>query len=128
MRHHRRNLDRSQLAIDPPVLQRMTDVLRHRGPDDDGFYASDTGCGPPYERMPGVALGFRRLSIIDVAGGHQPMANEDGTVWIVFNGEIYNFRDCAAGWKVPGTASAPTATPRRSSICTKTKAPTASGT
>ena len=43
--------------------------------------------------MPGVALGFRRLSIIDLAGGQQPLSNEDGSVWIVFNGEIYNFRD-----------------------------------
>ena len=43
--------------------------------------------------MPGVALGHRRLSIIDVAGGHQPLSNEDGSVWIVFNGEIYNFRE-----------------------------------
>jgi len=79
------------LAIDRPLLQRMTDVLRHRGPDDDGFYASDCRLDPPYGAVPGVALGFRRLSIIDVSGGHQPMANEDGTVWIVFNGEIYNF-------------------------------------
>jgi asparagine synthase (glutamine-hydrolysing) len=80
-----------QLAIDQPLLQRMTDVLRHRGPDDDGFYASDYRLDPPYGAVPGVGLGFRRLSIIDVAGGHQPMSNEDGTVWIVFNGEIYNF-------------------------------------
>ena len=69
----------------------MTDVLRHRGPDDDGFYASEYRLDPPYGAVPGVGLGFRRLSIIDLAGGHQPMCNEDGTVWIVFNGEIYNF-------------------------------------
>lgn len=48
---------------------------------------------PPYPPTPGVALGFRRLSIIDLAGGHQPMSNEDGSVWIAFNGEIYNFQD-----------------------------------
>ncbi len=60
-------------------LKAMTNVLRHRGPDDEGSLT----LGP-------VALGFRRLSIVDVAGGHQPMSNEDGTVWIVFNGEIYN--------------------------------------
>ncbi len=72
----------------------MTDVLRHRGPDDAGSYTSAVqdarrGDGP----VPGVALGHRRLSIIDVAGGHQPLANEDGSVWIVFNGEIYNHRE-----------------------------------
>ena len=60
----------------------MCDVMRHRGPDDDGFYVE-----------PGVALGMRRLSIIDLAGGHQPIHNEDGTVWVVFNGEIYNYRE-----------------------------------
>ena len=65
----------------------------HRGPDDDGIYVSEYRLDPPYGAMPGVALGFRRLSIIDVAGGHQPLSNEDGTVWIVFNGEIYNFRE-----------------------------------
>ena len=60
-------------------LRAMSHVLRHRGPDDEDEFVS----GP-------LAMGFRRLSIVDVAGGHQPMANEDGTVWIVFNGEIYN--------------------------------------
>ena len=57
----------------------MTDTIRHRGPDDSGFY-----------RDPCASLGFRRLSIIDVAGGHQPMANEDASLFIVFNGEIFN--------------------------------------
>ena len=57
-------------------------MLVHRGPDDEGQYLE----GP-------VALGMRRLSIIDVDGGHQPMSNEDRTVWVVFNGEIYNFRE-----------------------------------
>jgi len=60
-------------------LETMANVLRHRGPDDQGRLIS----GP-------VGLAFRRLSIVDLAGGHQPMANEDGTIWIVFNGEIYN--------------------------------------
>jgi len=82
-----------RLAIDPPVLERMTEVLRHRGPDDEGSYRSEYRLRPPYEAMPGIALGFRRLSIIDVAGGHQPLSNEDGSVWVVFNGEIYNFLD-----------------------------------
>jgi asparagine synthase (glutamine-hydrolysing) len=67
------------------LVHQMCDVIRHRGPDDEGFRIE-----------PGVALGMRRLSIIDVAGGHQPIANEDGTVWIVFNGEVYNFRELRA--------------------------------
>ncbi len=79
------------LAIDTSTLKRMTDVLRHRGPDDDGTYESEFTIRSPYEPLPGVALGFRRLSIIDLAGGQQPMCNEDGSVWTVFNGEIYNF-------------------------------------
>jgi asparagine synthase (glutamine-hydrolysing) len=70
-------------AVDTDALARMTGAIRHRGPDDEGFYVSD-------DRS--ASLGFRRLSIIDVEGGHQPLANEDETVWIVFNGEIYNFR------------------------------------
>jgi asparagine synthase (glutamine-hydrolysing) len=80
-------------AIDESTLRRMVEVLRHRGPDDEGFHASELQVRPGYGVMPGVALGHRRLSIIDVAGGHQPMGNEDGTVWVVFNGEIYNHRD-----------------------------------
>jgi asparagine synthase (glutamine-hydrolysing) len=60
----------------------MCDVIRHRGPDDEGFYV-DGGC----------AIGMRRLSIIDLNTGHQPIANEDRSVWIVFNGEIYNFQE-----------------------------------
>ena len=54
-------------------------ALRHRGPDDEGLFAE-----------PGVGLAFRRLSIVDVATGHQPLSNEDGSVWIAYNGEIYN--------------------------------------
>src|SRR5713226_3267189 len=57
----------------------MADTIHHRGPDDEGYYSS----GP-------VGFGFRRLSIIDLKTGQQPLSNEDGTVWIVFNGEIYN--------------------------------------
>lgn len=75
------------------TLERMTACLRHRGPDDDGVYASELRHRPPYDSIPGVAIGFRRLSIIDLAGGHQPLANEDNTVWVVFNGEIYNYLD-----------------------------------
>jgi asparagine synthase (glutamine-hydrolysing) len=64
------------------MLKNMADRLHHRGPDDEGFYA----CGE-------IGLAHRRLSIIDLEGGHQPLANEDETVWIVFNGEIYNFEE-----------------------------------
>jgi len=63
------------------LLKSMADAIRHRGPDDEGFYASDQ-----------VGLGFRRLSIIDLESGHQPLSNENGKVWIVFNGEVYNYR------------------------------------
>ena len=64
------------------LAHRMCEVIRHRGPDDEGLFVDE-----------GVALGMRRLSIIDLSTGHQPIHNEDRTVWIVFNGEIYNFRD-----------------------------------
>src|SRR5687768_4836240 len=80
-------------GIDAPTLSRMTEALAHRGPDDEGSLCQDFRLRPPYEAMPGIALGFRRLSIIDLAGGHQPMANEDESVWLIFNGEIYNYRD-----------------------------------
>ena len=81
----------SGVSVSRNELQAMTDVLRHRGPDDEGHFAHELDSGPPLG--PGVALGHRRLSIIDVAGSRQPLCNEDGTVWIVFNGEIYNYRD-----------------------------------
>lgn len=80
-------------SLDEATLRRMTDVLRHRGPDDEGFYASPWRISAPEQATPGVGLGFRRLSIIDLTSGHQPLSNEDGSVWIVFNGEIYNYRD-----------------------------------
>jgi len=73
------NLD-SRRPADPAVLRSMTDAILHRGPDDSGFHLD----GP-------VALGMRRLSIIDLETGRQPISNEDGTVWVVFNGEIYNY-------------------------------------
>jgi asparagine synthase (glutamine-hydrolysing) len=68
--------------VDRELLERMNDAIRHRGPDDDGYYFSD-----------GVGLGMRRLSIIDLKGGQQPIHNHDRTAWIVFNGEIYNYRE-----------------------------------
>jgi asparagine synthase (glutamine-hydrolysing) len=68
--------------VPPGLLKRMADTMYHRGPDDEGYYTAGA-----------VGLGFRRLSIIDLASGHQPLSNEDGTVWIVFNGEIYNYQE-----------------------------------
>ena len=68
-----------------PDLRTATDTIVHRGPDDEGFFVS----GP-------VGLGFRRLSIIDLSGGHQPMSDRERSVWLVFNGEIYNFRELRA--------------------------------
>jgi asparagine synthase (glutamine-hydrolysing) len=82
-----------QLALDAEVMRRMTDALAHRGPDDEGQFKSEYRVRPPYEPLPGVAIGARRLSIIDLEGGHQPISNEDGTVWVALNGEIYNFRE-----------------------------------
>ncbi len=64
---------------DPQVLRQMCTAMAHRGPDDEGIHTEG-----------GVGIAMRRLSIIDVAAGHQPLSNEDGTIWIVFNGEIYN--------------------------------------
>ena len=69
-------------SMDRSVLDRMNAAIAHRGPDDDGFYVKD-----------GVALGMRRLAIIDVASGQQPIHNSDKTKWIVFNGEIYNYQE-----------------------------------
>lgn len=66
--------------VDPETIKRMTTSITHRGPDDEGFYFSGS-----------LGLGFRRLSIIDLRGGHQPMSDQDKSVWVVFNGEIYNF-------------------------------------
>jgi asparagine synthase (glutamine-hydrolysing) len=82
-----------RLAIDSPLLARMSEMLRHRGPDDSGSYETGLRARPGHGNQPGVALAHRRLSIIDLAGGHQPMSNEEGSVWIVFNGEIYNYQE-----------------------------------
>ena len=73
------------VAADRGILERMNCAIVHRGPDDDGFYVN--AC---------TGLGMRRLSIIDVAGGHQPIHNADRTKWIVFNGEIYNYQELRA--------------------------------
>src|SRR3984885_9300661 len=70
-----------EASVPEALLRDMADTIIHRGPDDEGFYISGQ-----------IGLGFRRLSIIDLGGGHQPLSNDDGTVWIVFNGEIYNYQ------------------------------------
>src|SRR5437764_1225949 len=71
--------------VEPDTIRRMTQTMVHRGPDDDGYYFSGS-----------LGLGFRRLSIIDLAGGHQPMSDAEETVWVTLNGEIYNFKELRA--------------------------------
>jgi asparagine synthase (glutamine-hydrolysing) len=73
--------------VDRDALARMTAAMRHRGPDDEGFYISESASGAT------IGLGFRRLSIIDLASGNQPIGNETGSIQLVMNGEIYNFRE-----------------------------------
>jgi len=75
------NLDRQETASEP-IARAMAAAIIHRGPDEEGFYFNKN-----------VAMGMRRLSIIDLASGQQPISNEDGSVWVVFNGEIYNYRE-----------------------------------
>jgi len=100
----------------PFSLKKMADIIRHRGPDDEGFFFNSDntiakikdnfninankiknikGCG-------NVGFGHRRLSIIDISGGHQPLSNEDQTVWITYNGEIYNFQELKDSLEVLG--------------------------
>ena len=79
------------LALPEDVLRQMCEVMRHRGPDDSGVYLT-----------PLAGLGHRRLSIIDLSGGHQPMANEDKSIWIAYNGEVYNHADIRPGLEAKG--------------------------
>ena len=72
--------------IEKKVLENMTRVLSHRGPDGEGFYINEN---PSFS----VGLGHRRLKIIDLVTGDQPMSNEDGSIWLVYNGEVYNFKE-----------------------------------
>src|SRR5438876_12460768 len=69
-------------GVDSATIHRMCESIVHRGPDDEGILVKD-----------GAGLGMRRLSIIDLPGGHQPIGNEDRSIWVVFNGEIYNYRE-----------------------------------
>ena len=82
---------RHRPVISPAVLDRMTDVMTHRGPNDRGTYLAD-----------GVAIGVRRLSIVDVAGGHQPVSNESGSIWAAQNGELYNHDEIRAELRADG--------------------------
>jgi asparagine synthase (glutamine-hydrolysing) len=70
---------------DKGILQSMVRAIRHRGPDADGYYVA-----------PGIGLGHARLSIIDLEGGAQPIHNEDETVWVSYNGEIFNYKELRA--------------------------------
>jgi len=82
---------------DYEILRRMREILVHRGPDDLGEYIRSLDDQGPF-----VFFGHRRLSIIDLSGGHQPLSNEDGTVWVIFNGEIYNFKELRSELKILG--------------------------
>src|SRR5688500_6512333 len=77
--------------VDPLVLKHMGDAIAHRGPDAEGFLTD-----------PGLGLVHRRLSIIDLSGGDQPIGNEDGSLQVIFNGEIYNYRELRAGLEARG--------------------------
>lgn len=77
------NIDGDMNIVNEVILRQMTGAQRHRGPDDQGYLCE-----------PGIGLGFCRLAILDLTpAGHQPMSNEDGSVWLIFNGEIYNFQE-----------------------------------
>src|SRR5688572_16483978 len=85
--------DRERRALDPQVLARMGERLRHRGPDDEGTW---------HQPQRGVAIGNRRLSIIDIGGGHQPFVSDDGRIAVVQNGEIFNYVELAAELRSQG--------------------------
>ncbi len=97
---------------DADLIRAMTDTIAHRGPDGDGFFVGD-----------GVCLGNRRLAILDVPGGAQPMSNEDGSVVVVYNGETYNYPELRALRAASAaTASTPPATPSSCLTSTRTRA------
>jgi asparagine synthase (glutamine-hydrolysing) len=81
----------SQERVFEELVRQMTRSIVHRGPDDEGYFFDGN-----------LGLGFRRLSIIDLAGGHQPMADAEEQVWVVFNGEIYNFKELRAELEAKG--------------------------
>ncbi|MBO8164150.1 MAG: asparagine synthase (glutamine-hydrolyzing) [Brevibacillus sp.] len=83
--------NKRRAPVQRDVIEAMTRMILHRGPDDDGYLIEDS-----------IALGFRRLSIIDVAGGHQPLSNETKDLWIIGNGEIYNYKELQSWLKQQG--------------------------
>ena len=93
---------RARRDVPRPLVERMNETVHHRGPDGSGVHLE-----------PGIGLGHRRLSIIDLATGQQPLYNEDGSVCVVFNGEIYNFQELIPELAAPrARRSARRATPR----------------
>src|SRR5690349_2657128 len=84
-------INRNREAVDRELLEKMNRAIVHRGPDEDGFYLNEN-----------VGLAMRRLAIIDLASGQQPIHNADKTKWIVFNGEIYNYREIRANLDARG--------------------------
>ena len=97
--------------VDPEVLVRMNDTLWHRGPDEEGYYLNDGPGARGRDRLQEardtespatLGFGHRRLSIIDLASGQQPLSNEDATIWVILNGEIYNFQDLTRDLELRG--------------------------
>src|SRR4051794_21449303 len=85
-------------TLDRAMIERMANIIEHRGPDGEGFYFNGPSPGEQsgFQSQfhgPQVGMAARRLAIIDVAAGHQPISNEDGSVWAAYNGEIYNFNE-----------------------------------
>lgn len=96
-------IDFTGKPVQEDIIHQMCQAMVHRGPDDEGIYISQQLPVSSYQTKPLVGLGHRRLSIIDLSpAGHQPMCNEDGTIWIVLNGEIYNYIELGKGLKEKG--------------------------
>ena len=87
-------MDLKGRSVEQSEVERLCAKLVHRGPDQEGFYVSGS-----------LGFGQRRLSIIDLSSGRQPMSNEDGTVWVTFNGEIYNYQELRTGLEKQGIGS-----------------------
>ena len=96
-------VDFSGDSVQEDILRKMCQMMIHRGPDDEGVYINHQLQATSHQSKPSVGLGHRRLSIIDLSvSGHQPMCNEDGTIWIVLNGEIYNYIELVKDLKEKG--------------------------